>query len=118
MPVWDLLASARLFVRGLFIVGIIMYLYGLVSILSDTILGFWNFFIFIFDKLVNSVNGNGDGSMSCTFAMMHALGIDIVLTSLLTSVIGILVMWASTIISFLMYSFAYKIKIIVLRAMA
>ncbi|RRS30986.1 MAG: hypothetical protein P794_05045 [Epsilonproteobacteria bacterium (ex Lamellibrachia satsuma)] len=101
MPVFDLVAAARLAAKVALVLGLILLVGGFANLLGDAIISLWS----LVNKGVNDFNAlfSSSEGTSCFLYYIHALGIDVALSSFFVAVVGLATTWAGlilTIISF------------------
>ncbi len=100
-PVWNLTDALKISIRVGIIVGFIFLLAGFANLLGNAILSLWILVNNGVDDLGRLFNG-GSGS-SCFLYYIHALGIDVALTSFFVALVGLASVWASAVIAILGY---------------
>ena len=117
MPVFDFIAFGKAIIRGGIIIGLVIFVASFANTLGNVIISLWS----IVNNGVNHFNslmsqGSSSGSLSCFFYYIHALGIDVALTSLITGVIGVSTAWASTIVLIMSYQVTIYTKNLLMDA--
>ncbi len=104
MPVWSIVEVLKLTIRYGIIIGFFFLLAGFANLLGNAILSLWilvNNGVDDFGRLLNG--GSGGSGSSCFLYYIHALGIDVALTSFFVALVGLASVWASTIVAILGY---------------
>lgn len=119
MPVFDIVAFAKSFAKFLLYTGLFVYfitIAGTVISILNSFAGMINTGITAIDALFTS-SANAANGLGCLYFMIHALGIDVVLTSFLASAISLLMAWGGATLTLITFKSTLYLRYTVINAL-